>query len=62
MINEGFLKNAKKIAVEKPQHSEVKAPKIKRENWEHHVYIYSVGIKRAGMPIVTGKQIGRAHV
>ena len=49
IIDESFISNAKKIAETQPQHSEVKAPKIKRENWEHHVYIYSARIKRAGI-------------
>ena len=39
IIDEGFLSNAKKIAETKPQQSEVKAPVIKRENYEYHIKI-----------------------
>ena len=39
IIDEGFLSNAKKIAETKPQQSEVKAPVIKKENYEYHMEI-----------------------
>ena len=43
IIDEGFLDNAKKIAAENPQsNSKVKAPVIRRENFEYHIEIKSV--------------------
>jgi hypothetical protein len=39
IIDEGFLSNAKKIASTQPQQSEVRAPVIKRENYEYHIEI-----------------------
>lgn len=39
IIDECFISNAKKIAETQPQHSEVKVPEIKRENYEYQVKI-----------------------
>ena len=38
-IDEGFLKNAKKIASTQPQNSEAKVPAIRRENFDCHIEI-----------------------
>ena len=45
IIDESFISNAKKIAETQPQKNEVKVPEIRRENFEYHVYIYTMGIK-----------------
>ena len=45
IIDEGFLSNAKKIAATQPQNTEVKAPVIRRENWEYNIKIIFTGIK-----------------